>query len=173
MTERTGAELQQKAQAAWRDGEFSEELFVDCICKVFELSRVRYQREKLVPTTGDGRKARRCDIYIPGTDTAIEVKTTANLRGVGQCAFYAQHATEAVLLADGDPKKAGHTPHAQAACDQVPGVSYALAIPGPHRSPAKLQLKTDDSARFYDAGANGDLGTHEFLIKSRLSWGDD
>jgi len=173
MIEESGHELVKKAQQEWRQGRFSEDTFTRCICKVIELAGVEYRREEAMPVSGSDGAPRRCDVYIPKTDTAIEVKTEASLRGVGQCAYYLDHVSEAVLVADGDPAGVGDTKAVRAACEKLDAVTYSLAIPGPHRTPPVLKILSDGSCELFNQAAAGRLGDHSWLSLTPLEVGDD
>lgn len=149
---------------------YSEETFKRDICKVLGYHKIEFETEYQVTKRnkkGKGNHTRKCDIYIPETDTAIELKLKPNLRGVGQCALYARHHKEAILLADGDPEegvkyhKATHD-----AIKTIPNAKYGLCIPGEN----KLSIRSKDNSLFFNLGRSGELGESGFQSILQKEW---
>lgn len=151
--------------------DFSEADFNEAICRVLDANNVEYETEHVFKTytSGKGMHGRRCDIYIPETDTAIELKLKASMKGVGQCVYYTRFCREAILLADGDTLDgSGHSPAVHAAAQVAPGVKYGLCIPGPAQSPPMLDIQSDDASEFLLQAQFGSLGDTDFAIVKTL-----
>ena len=162
-------ELLDKIQTAHRNGNFREEHFKEAICYVLDQNEVEYETEHAFKDfSGRAGSARRCDIYIPETDTAIELKLEASMRGVGQCIYYTRFCREALLLSDGDPMQSGHNGAVQAAAEVASGVSYALCTPGVGERPPVLDIRSDDTNEFFYQARYGDLGSRDFVIVNGL-----
>jgi len=90
-------------------------------------------------------RGRRVDIYIPETDTAIELKIEASLRGLGQCALYASHHSESLLLVRSGKSEIRH------AIQQREDIHYAVCTPGITKKPARFDFAEASSvADFMD-----------------------
>jgi len=170
MTDDTRHGLKEEVQEAIASGTFSEKLFQRSVCFVLDDAGVAFEREKkLKPQTADPDRGaslgRRCDIYIPETDTAIELKLQPNLRGVGQCAYYAQYCRETILLVDGDsatPRSGA--PAIREALRSVPGAGFGYCIPGVDERPSVISVETDARTQFLDRLAYGSLGERPAAI---------
>lgn len=163
-----GRDILDRIQEAYRNGNYTEDLFAESVCHVLESNNVEYETEHPIKSDGPDDKYRRCDIYIPSTDTAIELKISANLRGIGQCVYYSRFCREAILLADGDPLEEGHETVVRQAAEITSGVKYGLCIPGGHKSPPVMQILTNDKAEFFYQAAYGDVGDRDFLTINQL-----
>jgi hypothetical protein len=168
MTEYTGQELLEKIQTADQNGNYTEELFQEAISHVLDANGVEYISEHPLGVDDRTDTRRYCDIYIPKTDTAIELKLEATLTGVGQCVYYSRFCREALLLADGDPVTRGHNSAVRQAVEITDGVHYGLCIPGPHKRPPLLDIKTNSRSEFIFAAAHGDLGETDFAVTKQL-----
>jgi len=160
-------EMMNRHQKLAADGEFREKHYQEAVCRVLDNCGVEYESEYKFKTFGsqerrDSKIGRRCDIYIPKTDTAIELKKEPSLRGVGQCVFYRRFCSEAILLVDGDPIN-GNTlnPDVKAATEIVPNVTYATAIPNVIDD--VIGVSTDGFSKFIEAGKYGEFGWGEFI----------
>jgi len=163
----SGRELLDRVQEAYRNGQYTEALFSEAFCHILEANNVEYKTEHTIQTNAEDGAERRCGIYIPETDMEIELNLNANLRGVGQCVYYARYCREAILISDGDPIDEGHNEAVRKAAEVAPGVKYALCIPGVAEDPAVMDLITDDVAEFFHQAAYGAVGDRDFaLIKS-------
>jgi len=155
-------QLRKRIQYAAQNDSFREDDLRDSVCYVLDDNGVEYETEYAIGSSDAGRP-RYCDIYIPATDTAIELKLTANLRGVGQCVYYSRYCREAILLADGDPPSAGHNSAAMRAAEVAAGVKYALCLPNLGTQPAEMEIRTNSKAEFLFQSAYGHVGDRDFL----------
>ena len=149
MSQTERQKIVKEIQKAVSNDEFTEKLFSKAVCHVLDDNGVEYETEYKVGVGSNLSKRRRCDIYIPATDTAIELKLKANMRGVGQCAFYSRYHSESILMVNGDPLS-NHSKTIKEACIQIPGVKYALCKPGIYEKPtSKLDILTNDDCDFF------------------------
>jgi len=140
---------------------YKEKYFQEAIEYVLIQNQIDYISEYTVGK-GDNQR-RRADIYIPQTDTVIELKLEANLRGVGQAAYYAQHHRESILLCE------NHTEEVAKTIRSLPAVHYGTALPGPDENPPMLSITSDSRCEFFHQAKHGTLGNSDwFLKKPRL-----
>lgn len=158
----TTQRLRQRVQNAAASDNFTEDLLQECICHVLDENGVAYETEYPIGES-DAGNARFCDIYIPATDTAIELKLSANLRGIGQCVYYSRYCREAILLSDGDPVSAGHNSAVMRAAEVSTGVKYGLCIPKLAERPTGLTILTNSKAEFLFQAAHGHVGDRDFV----------
>lgn len=127
--------------------DWSEADFRKYILKVFDYYDIEYRTEVSLDDLGDSTGSKRkMDIYIPKTDTAIELKGgKGDLdRGLGQTMNYTRVCKEAILMLDGE---AGDTyrQDTHRTCQIAPGVHFAMVIPNstPGGSGYALDVRTD------------------------------
>jgi len=160
----TANQILERVQDAAARGQYSEKLFKLSVCKVLEENGVEFETEYPIGPNHPDADPRRCDIYIPKTDTAIELKIQASMRGVGQCVYYTRYCKSALLLADGDPPENGHNRAVREAAEVATGVHYGLCIPGLRKRPPMMSIRTSDHCEFFHEGAYGDLGYSDFIL---------
>lgn len=157
----TAQRLRQRVKKAAAAGDFSEDLLQECVCHVLDENGVPYETEHPIGQS-DAGNARFCDIYIPATDSAIELKLSANLRGIGQCVYYSRYCREAILLSDGDPVSAGHNSAVMRAAEVSTGVKYGLCIPKLAEQPTGLEILSNSKAEFFFQASYGQVGDRDF-----------
>jgi len=121
-----GKEMQIEHHDLDCDGKYQESHFQEAIEHVLIKNRVKYKTEYCVNSNNTDGRRRRMDIYLPETDTAIELKLKANIRGLGQCVKYANHHNEAVLLT------AEHSAEVCEEMKQMNNCIYSVCTPGVH-----------------------------------------
>lgn len=123
----------------------------DCFQKLFsgvlDHYGIQHETEKKLPSSETSGRGRRIDVYVPETDTAIELKTsTGNLEtGVGQALNYTRTCEEAILALYGDARDA-YRPDIRKTCGVAPAVHFAMVIPNPdpgRPGQAGFEVKTD------------------------------
>lgn len=162
----TANELLKKHQKLASNGDYREKHYHEAIEYVLAANGVEYDSEYHITdnirnrTTGKGNHRKYADIYIPETDTAIELKLDAGTKGLGQVTYYAQHHREAVLISQ------EHSPYIANATRSVPGVHYATVTPGIHRQPPTLDVMSDSRCEFFLQAKHGSLGGADWFVKS-------
>jgi hypothetical protein len=143
----------------------SEDEFQEVFCNVLDFYDVEYETEKTIPAPDTPGSGRRMDVYIPKTDTAIELKTaTGNLEtGVGQALNYTRSCKEALLILDGEDRDA-YRADIHKTCQIAPAVHFAMVIP--NRNPGRPGKAGFDVT----TGARPDLF---FEMKYNKEWDDD
>ena len=145
--------------------DWSESNFSDYILDVFDHYSIEYQTEVSLEDLGDSTGSRRkMDIYVPKTDTAIELKgAKGNLeRGLGQAMNYTRVCKEAILMLDGDAADS-YRQDIHRTCQIAPAVHFAMVIPNgnPGGPGAGLDVSTDSRPDLF----------HEMLYNEE--WDDD
>ena len=145
--------------------DWSESDFSDHLLDVFDYYDIDYQTEVALEDLGDSTGSRRkIDIYIPKTDTAIELKGAKGdlERGLGQAMNYTRVCKEAILMLDGDATDS-YRQDIHRTCQIAPAVHFAMVIPhsDPSRSGAGLDVSTDSRPDLF----------HEMLYNEK--WDDD
>jgi hypothetical protein len=156
-------ELEQKHSDRYHHGVYREHQFQTAISRVLDRAGVDHETEYVVgddEQTELDENGRRCDIYIPELDAAIELKLDPNIRGVGQCAYYSRFCAEVVMMFSGPKIADSHSPDVQGTLRQVSDVSYVGCIP--KMTDGTLRLITSSDSRFVYEAAHGDLGNYDF-----------
>jgi len=126
----------------WSESDFSKH-----ILDVFDHHDIEYQTEVPLRSLGDStRSESRIDIYIPKTDTAIELKGKKGdlERGLGQAMNYTRVCKEAIVMLDGEASNS-YRQDIHRTCQIAPAVHFAMVIPNanPNTSKADLDVRTD------------------------------
>jgi hypothetical protein len=154
-------EIAERNRDRHSDGEYTEKDFQEMIEVILEYNGVEYESEKtIIPPTEQGENkahSKRCDIYIPKTDTVIELKLEADLRGIGQACYYAQFHRECLLLAE----EVSQSVHRCAM--SVPGIHTGIITPLLQNG-AGFDLKCDGRTEFTFEACHGDLGDNKDWI---------
>lgn len=129
-------------ETGWTESEFRNELL-----GAFDYYNINYQTEVSLSELGDSTEStRRIDIYIPKTDTAIELKgRQGDLHaGVGQALNYTRVCKEAILVLDGEAINS-YRQDIHKTCQIAPAVHFAMVIPNanPSGTGAGLDISTD------------------------------
>ena len=162
----TANELLEKHQKLASNGSYREKHYHEAVEYILAANEIEYNSEYHIidnirdQTTGKGNHRKYADIYIPETDTAIELKLDAGTRGLGQVTYYAQHHREAILMSQ------EHSPYIANATRSVPGVHYATVTPGIHRKPPTLDVMSDSRCEFFHQAKHGSLGGDNWFVKS-------
>jgi hypothetical protein len=144
----------------------TEERFQEVFTGVLDHYNIQYETEKAIPAPDTPGSGRRMDVYIPKTDTAIELKTaTGSLEtGVGQALNYTRSCKEAILILDGEDREA-YRPDIHKTCRIAPAVHFAMVIPNAHpgrrTSEAGFDVITDSRPDLF------------FEMKYNEEWDDD
>ena len=141
---------------------YKEKYFQEAIEFVLAKNGVEYESEYKVNSRSNSHhsQGRRADIYIPATDTAIELKISPGTRGLGQAVYYAQHHRESILITDIYKRDIAET------IRSVPGVHFGTAIPGVHKDPPVLAVSSDSRCEFFHQAQYGDLGGYaDWFVK--------
>jgi hypothetical protein len=157
--EETDREFLQRLQKKDLNGDFCESDFRDAVTRILDHKRIEYETEKRVLPG-----IRRADIYLPDTDTAIELKLEPEMRGIGQCAHYSNHFTESILMSEGHDR--GNWREVAEAAKKVPGVVFSVVTPGVTQSPPQFGIRTTAMTEFYrslSADSVGPLAPEEEL----------
>lgn len=160
----SGKELAERHREAAESGEYGESELHEAVMFVLYKNQIEFKSEYELDNParknlGKGNHKRRCDLYIPETDTAVELKHKANLRGLGQAAYYAHMHKEAVLLVE------NHEPGIARVARSIPAVNYGQVLPGPLENPPKLAVSSDSRCRFFFESNHGQLGDDDWFIK--------
>jgi len=144
---------------------WTESEFRDALLHVFDYYEIEYQTEVSLTELGDSTgSSRKMDVYIPKTDTAIELKgKKGDLdRGVGQALNYTRVCKESILMLDGEAIDS-YRQDVHRTCQIAPAVHFAMVIPnGSHSgSGAGLDVRTDSRPDLF----------HEML--HNRDWDDD
>ena len=144
---------------------WTESEFRDALLHVLDYYEIEYQTEVSLTELGDSTgSSRKMDVYIPKTDTAIELKgKKGDLdRGMGQALNYTRVCKEAILMLDGEARDA-YRQDVHRTCQIAPAVHFAMVIPNgsPSGSGAGLDIRTDSRPDLF----------HEMLYGSE--WSDD
>jgi hypothetical protein len=142
-----------------------EEQFREVFTAALDYYDVQYETEKSVPAPDTPGSGRRMDVYIPETDTAIELKTeTGNLAtGLGQALNYTRSCREAILILDGEARDA-YRPDIHKTCRIAPAVHFAMVIPNANpgqRGKAGFDVVTDSRPDLF------------FEMKCNAQWDDE
>lgn len=145
--------------------DWSESNFSDHILDVFDYYNIEYQTEVPLRDLGDSTGSqRKIDIYIPKTDTAIELKgAKGDLEGgLGQALNYTRVCKEAILMLDGEAKDK-YRQDIHRTCQIAPAVHFSMVIPNANLSGsgAGLDVRTDSRPDLF----------HEMLYN--VEWDDD
>lgn len=127
--------------------DWSESDFSDHILDVFDYYGIRYQTEVPLRELGDSTGSRRkMDIYVPKTDTAIELKGAKGdlERGLGQAMNYTRVCKESILMLDGEAADQ-YRQDIHRTCQIAPAVHFSMVIPNGNLSGsgAGLDVRTD------------------------------
>jgi len=129
--------------------DWSESHFGTAITEVFDYYDIEYRTEVPLCDLGDSTgSTRRIDIYVPKTDTAIELKgAKGDLdRGLGQTLNYTRVCKEAILMLDGEAGDK-YRQDIHRTCQIAPAVHFAMVIPnsnpGGSGGGAGLDIRTD------------------------------
>lgn len=147
--------------------DWSESQFGTTITEVFDHYGIEYQTEVPLRDLGDSTgSTRRIDIYVPKTDTAIELKgAKGDLdRGLGQALNYTRVCKEAILMLDGEAGDK-YRQDIHRTCQIAPAVHFAMVIPNRHSGRGSNQAGLDVST-----DSRPDL-LHEMLYN--VEWDDD
>lgn len=148
-----------------RDDTEREKKFEQRIIRVLEYYDIEHETEKTVPSPDTPGRGRRMDLYIPKTDTAIELKmATGSLeKGVGQALNYTRSCKEAILILDGEATDA-YRPDIHKTCQIAPAVHFAMLMPNPNPSAggkAGFDIRTDSRPHLF------------FEMKHGADWSED
>jgi hypothetical protein len=118
------------------DDVHSEKYFRESFTTVLDHYDIAYETEKPIPSPNTSNSAARMDIYIPKTDTAIELKSQKGDldKGLGQALNYSRSCKEAILILDGEEREA-YRPDVHKSCRIAPAVHFAMVIP--NRNPGR------------------------------------
>ena len=145
--------------------DWSESDLSDHILDVFDYYGIRYQTEVPLRELGDSTGSRRkMDIYIPKTDTAIELKGAKGdlERGLGQAMNYTRVCKESILMLDGEAAEQ-YRQDIHRTCQIAPAVHFSMVIPNENLSGsgAGLDVRTDSRPDLF----------HDMLYNEE--WDDD
>lgn len=145
--------------------DWSESEFSDTLLGVFDYYDIGYRTEVPLDDLGDSTGSKRkMDVYIPNTDTAIELKgPNGDLdRGLGQAMNYTRVCKESILMLDGEARET-YRLDTHRTCQIAPGVHFAMVIPSanPCGTGSGLDVRTDSRADLF----------HEMLYNDE--WDDD
>lgn len=133
------------------DKSYREKYLQEAIEYVLCKNGVEYVSEYLV--NDKDHAGRRADIYIPATDTAIELKKRGNTKGLGQAAYYAQYHKESLLLCE------KYTEDIAEAIRSIPATHHGTVMPGVHHDTPVLSISSDSRCDFFRAAKHGGLGS--------------
>lgn len=163
---------------------WSEEAFSAAFREVLDYYDIEYEAEKKVPSTDTDTRGtgRRMDIYIPKTDTAIELKgREGDLHaGIGRALNYTRSCKEAVLILDGEAREA-YRSDIHKTCRIAPAVHFAMVIPNTNLrasgSGAGFDIRTDSRPdlffeMLYNAEWNDDMAVIDQLTPEYLEPGE-
>lgn len=123
-----------------------EARFQASFTNVLDHFEIEYEEEKRIPAPETPGSGAQIDVYIPKTDTAVELKTeTGNLHtGVGQALNYTRSCKEAILILDGEDTDA-YRPDIHKTCRIAPAVHFAMVIPAdnPEQVTYSFDVSTD------------------------------
>lgn len=156
----TGQELSKEHHSFVVNDEYKEKHFQEAIEYVLSKNDIDYHSEYKVNAKPDTHHShgRRADIYIPDTDTAIELKLFADMSGLGQATYYAQYHREAVLMVDNCKNDIAES------IRSIPGVYFCESTPAPHKE--ELHIKSDSRCEFFTSCKHGNLGGDSWFSKS-------
>jgi len=158
----TAGELEKEHQRLHTNGDYKEKHFQEAIEFVLEKNGVEFESEKKITEhTGKPTKGKRIDLYIPKTDTAIELKLEPNERGVGQAAYYATRHNESILLS----QRGFHDQRIKDTVDRIPDVHYALAMPNLTATTPFMAVQKDTDTAFFDGCEWGSIGDNDAFLK--------
>lgn len=124
----------------------SEAYFQEIFTDVLDYYGIEYEEEKPIPSPDTPGSGAQIDVYVPKTDTAIELKTaTGDLHaGVGQALNYSRSCKESILILDGEDTDA-YRPDIHKTCRIAPAVHFAMVIPAknPQSAGAGFDVSTD------------------------------
>jgi len=155
-----GQELAREHQKFAANQCYKEKHYQEAIEFVLAKNGIEYKSEYKVNAKQDTdySYSRRADIYIPETDTAIELKLSADMSGLGQATHYAQHHREGLLMVDETNRSIAET------IRSVPGVYFCEATPAPHKE--ELHIQSDSRCEFFTACKHGCLGDDFWFSKT-------
>lgn len=115
----------------------SEDQFRESFTDVLDFRGIEYETEKMLRKEHYQQSDRRprIDVYIPSTDTAIEMKRyDGQIRGVGQALNYTRHHKEAILMMDQEAvrDKGAYRVDAHRTARVAPAVHIAYVMPNPN-----------------------------------------
>jgi len=149
----------------------SEEQFKQTLCGVFDHYDIEYETEKRLEKRAlpeSHTHGSRIDVYVPATDTAIELKASGDqVRGVGQALNYTRFHKEAILMVDDEV--GDYRPDAHRTAAIAPGVHYALVIPNANPSGSRAGLDVKNSSRpelFYEMAWNVEWDDRSIVLKA-------
>lgn len=152
----------------WTESEFRDELI-----NTLDYYNIKYQTEVSLAELGDSTgSTRRIDVYIPKTNTALELKGgQGDLHaGVGQALNYTRVCKEAILVLDGEATES-YRQDIHRTCQIAPAVHFAMVIPNrnPSSSGAGLDISTDSRPDlFYEMLYNAEWSDDVAVIKELI-----
>lgn len=161
----------------WTESNFQDELI-----NTLDHYNIEYRTEVSLAELGDSTgSTRRIDIYIPKTDTALELKgREGDLHaGVGQALNYTRVCKEAILVLDGEATDS-YRQDIHRTCQIAPAVHFAMIIPNsnPSSSGAGLDISTDSRPdlfyeMLYNVEWDDDMAVVKRLIPEYLDYEED
>lgn len=134
----------------------SEDEFREAFTDVLDFREIEYETEKMLPREHNQQSAQRAriDVYIPSTDTAIEIKRyDGQIRGVGRALNYTRHHKEAILMLDAEAVRDKGTyrvdAHRTARVAPAVYIAYLMPSPNPGGSGADLDVLHDGRPDFF------------------------
>jgi len=149
----------------------SEKQFQEALCNVFDHYGIEYKTEKKLEKRAlpeSHTHGSRIDVYVPKTDTAIELKAKGDqIRGVGQALNYTRFHKEAILMVYDE--EGSYRPDAHRTAAIAPGVHYALVIPNANPGGRGAGLDVVNSSRpelFYEMAWNAEWDDNSIVLKA-------
>ena len=126
----------------------SEAAFQEQFTAVLDHFEIEYEEEKAIPAPDTPGRGARIDVYLPKTDTAIELKAgSGDLHtGIGQALNYTRSCKEAILILDGEDRQA-YRPDIHKTCRIAPAVHFAMVIPAANPDDVTYPLDVSTDSR--------------------------